>query len=423
MGEMNLLLENVRCFAGEHRIPIRPLTFLVGENSTGKTTVLAALAAVLSGRLKGIPPVFNYPPFDMGSFSAVHSFNVHQKQARIAIGFEQGTGNEHAEFFKCSIAEIAGIPDSVMFDVRYDDASVKSVRQSGFWHHDIQHKDERLEKIYKADASSPSLDLFMLLSRVESLKFDWNEWTFGFVQLLEWIKEDWGAEIIALAPTRSRPERTYDNPSSGFSPEGDHVPYFLAGIGGNGKSGKHASAVLKKLKEYGIGSGLFKDIKVKRWGRKPGQPFQLLISLAGQKSNLPDVGYGVSQALPVVVESLRAKKGARILMQQPEVHLHPRAQAALGSLFCALVKDEGKKFVIETHSDYMVDRARMEVARGTISPDDFEILYFERKGKGVVVHPVHVDELGNIVDAPPNYREFFLHEQMDLLSRGARKRR
>ena len=92
--------------------------------------------------------------------------------------------------------------------------------------------------------------------------------------------------------------------------------------------------------------------------------------------NLVDVGYGVSQALPILVDTLQRPAADEVfLLQQPEVHLHPRAQAELGSFF---VSQAGKKrrFVIETHSDYLVDRVRMEIRRGNIRAQDVSLLSF-----------------------------------------------
>src|SRR5690606_5325180 len=68
-----LVLENVRCFAGEHRVPLAPLTFLVGENSTGKSTVLGA-AQFVTTALRA-PPEFslNQPPFSFGNFNDILS--------------------------------------------------------------------------------------------------------------------------------------------------------------------------------------------------------------------------------------------------------------------------------------------------------------------------------------------------------------
>ena len=75
-------------------------------------------------------------------------------------------------------------------------------------------------------------------------------------------------------------------------------------------------------------------------------------------------------------------------------------------------------FVIETHSDYIIDRVRQEVANKKIKKDDVGILYFDKQGYETTIHQIELDDLGNIVNPPPGYRQFFLDEQMNLLSRG-----
>ena len=99
------------------------------------------------------------------------------------------------------------------------------------------------------------------------------------------------------------------------------------------------------------------------------------------------------------------------LLQQPEVHLHPSAQAALGSLFCR-VADWDRQIVIETHSDHLLDRVRMDVrdGAGALKPEDVSILYFERQGLSVRIHSLRIDEEGNVLNAPPGYRRFFMDE-------------
>jgi len=128
-----------------------------------------------------------------------------------------------------------------------------------------------------------------------------------------------------------------------------------------------------------------------------------------------DVGYGVSQALPIVVDSILAPKNSVILIQQPEVHLHPRAQAALGKFFCTLAVADKKRFVIETHSDYLVDRARLSVASNVIPANDVTIAFLERKGLDVNLHQLSVDAQGNVLNPPQAYRAFFLEEEIRLL--------
>ena len=84
------------------------------------------------------------------------------------------------------------------------------------------------------------------------------------------------------------------------------------------------------------------------------------------------------------------------LLQQPEVHLHPRAQAELSSLLATLASEGNRAFVVETHSDYMIDRARIEIRKGTIRPEDVSLIYLEPKGRVVKVHNISFDKMANM---------------------------
>ena len=104
-------------------------------------------------------------------------------------------------------------------------------------------------------------------------------------------------------------------------------------------------------------------------------------------------------------------------MQQPEVHLHPKAQAELVSLLCQLAIHEDKTFVIETHSDYMIDRMRIEIMNGNFNPEDVSLVYLEPKGSSsqVQVHNITFDDQANMIGVPPGYRNFFMAETHRLL--------
>jgi predicted ATPase len=104
------------------------------------------------------------------------------------------------------------------------------------------------------------------------------------------------------------------------------------------------------------------------------------------------------------------------LFQQPEVHLHPRAQAELATFFASVVKAKRHTLFIETHSDYLIDRMRTEVRSGKrISPDDLTLLFFEKRGLDVLIHPMTFDEMGNVRGAPATYRKFFIQEEFKSL--------
>ena len=217
--------------------------------------------------------------------------------------------------------------------------------------------------------------------------------------------------LFASAPIRSRPSRTYDPIKPSRDPEGAYVPTYLANLQfGHNQQWK---SLKKKLKRFGRESGLFHTIGVRQFGDTGGGgPFQLQIKLKnGGDRNLIDVGYGVSQVLPVLAELFRQDSHSMFLIQQPEVHLHPSAQAALGSLFCETAAS-GNQLIVETHSDYIVDRILLDIRdkRTNLSADEVSILYFENEGKNVTIHSIRIDEKGKVLDSPEGYRRFFKDE-------------
>jgi predicted ATPase len=118
--------------------------------------------------------------------------------------------------------------------------------------------------------------------------------------------------------------------------------------------------------------------------------------LNNQPHNICDVGFGCSQVLPVLVGSLNifvARAPAAIpmfIVQEPEIHLHPDAQAALGSFFVSLVQKTGQIFV-ETHSDTLVLRIARHVAGGQLKPDDVHIFFFSNSKRGKRVQKIRLD--------------------------------
>ena len=220
-------------------------------------------------------------------------------------------------------------------------------------------------------------------------------------------------DLISIAPLRSKPKRTYDPVGENASPEGEHIPMLLMRLDRTKKS--QWDSLHDHLVDFGVQSGLFSDIKVKRHGKQMSDPFQLQVKVrSGSHANIVDVGYGVSQSLPILVDLMNASRQT-FLLQQPEVHLHPRGQAELANLFVQSWKAQKNRFLIETHSDHVVDRVRIAVRLGELKPDDVSILYFEPKRNSVQIHNLSLDKQGNLLDAPPAYRDFFLRETDRLL--------
>ena len=225
---------------------------------------------------------------------------------------------------------------------------------------------------------------------------------------------------FASAPIRSSPSRTYDPTRPLPDPERAYIPTYFASVHYQDKNRWHE--LKNQLEHFGRRSGLFDEIAVKQLGEMEGGPFQLQIRKAGTRTagsrrNLIDVGYGVSQALPVLVELFRPDASQMLLFQQPEVHLHPSAQAALGTLFCEAAA-AGRQLVIETHSDYIVDRVLLDIRdkRTNLEAKDVSILFFQREDLDVCIHSIRVDNEGSVIDAPEGYRRFFKDELNRVIS-------
>ncbi len=116
---------------------------------------------------------------------------------------------------------------------------------------------------------------------------------------------------------------------------------------------------------------------------------------------LSDVGFGISQILPLIVQSLAASDQI-ISVEQPEVHIHPRLQADLADLLIEATKEPRRnQFIIETHSEHLALRLQRRVRDKTISPNDISIVYVSRGPNGAVVQPLRLDEDGDFMDEFP----------------------
>lgn len=126
-----------------------------------------------------------------------------------------------------------------------------------------------------------------------------------------------------------------------------------------------------------------------------------------------DVGYGISQLLPFIVQCLTAQ-GRIISTEQPEVHIHPRLQAELGDLLAQAIKPPyGNQFLIETHSEHLILRLQKLVRKGILRKDDVSVIYVTKSKDGSRVQRLRVDDEGEFVDAWPD--GFFPERLNELL--------
>ena len=419
-------LRDYRCFHGEHSARLSPLTFIVGENSTGKTSFLALIRALWDVAFNDQVPDFTEEPYDLGSFSEIahrrggSAARVEQFEAGFRVRFSDEAGPAHTSF-SVTFGKRGTAPIPVVRRVSNDKGSVRAEQVNGKLQMRVQTSGES-----SWSSEIPVRFLQMDETQLVPMHLGWfmrhrgDDEAEGFSEdieefVLELFRRGRGDKSapFASAPVRSKPRRTYDPSRPARDPEGDYVPMYLAHLAR--QNPRAWKALRRKLEEFGRASGLFDEIDVKSLGPHEGQPFQIEVRKRGKKlsgpwRNLVDVGYGVSQVLPLVTEMMRPDAPSIFLLQQPEAHLHPSAQAALGSLFCQVATD--RQLVVETHSDFLLNRVRMDIRDQStpLSPDDVSILYFERREIDVRIHSIRLDEEGNIINAPPSYGRFFMAE-------------
>ncbi len=433
-----MLIEGVRCFATRQEVPLRPITVLVGENSTGKSTFLALTRIAWNLGQGQLQIDFNEEPFLLGAFDQVASAPS-SKRARpkaFHLGFAaSGSSRRGGRAQEVSVGatlsrrslephvsswslQSSGLTCSVELPILAAKNTEVFLSSAGEHHRFLAP--ESVSRLLERGNIFALLNPFLIyLAAQDSSKTEVDSKAYRQVvsraeEFLVGFRGIGSPRPVAFAPIRTHPLRTYDPLRETRKPEGSHVPVMLARL--SASEPEEWKELIEALGRFGKASGLFSSLDVRRVGPEESDPFQIQVNVSGQPFNLVDVGYGVSQILPVVVDILRGPEHQMYLMQQPEVHLHPRAQAELATFLGSLVALQEKSFVVETHSDYLVDRLRMDVRdKRNLTADQVMILYFERQGSQVQIHPIEIDEQGNLVNVPPGYRSFFLEEDRRLL--------
>lgn len=432
-----ITVENFRCFVLPQETHLAPLTFLVGENSTGKTSFLALIRALWDTAILGRVPDFTGSPYHLGTFNDIVSSNGNSSRSDRAFKSEiifMPPWEKQQIKASMEFRDRGGIPfpisrkfslEAVSIElIANNDGShaIKCQTPSQEWQIESRHKlplGSRMELLSLGamwfDLVSPDLitdQATGTLTPSASSREELAPLLNSLTRLHNaYLKEE---ELFASAPVRSRPRRTYDLGRPAIDPEGENIPTYLA----NMKLLDQERWISMKLRLESAGRqlGLFDRIDVNSLLKGAAGPFQIQIRRLGPENelasrNLIDVGYGVSQILPLLTELLHDTVPSLCLLQQPEVHLHPSAQAALGIVF-AEVCSRNNQLVVETHSDYLINRVRMDIRdnKGMIDEKDVSILYFETVGDSVKIHSIRLDKMGNILGAPPSYRRFFLAE-------------
>ena len=155
--------------------------------------------------------------------------------------------------------------------------------------------------------------------------------------------------------------------------------------------------------------------------------YELKVNVSGcnQSHDLTHVGVGVSQVLPILVASLLAEPDTTLVFEQPELHLHPKVQTLLADFFLSMTV-LGKQCIVETHSEYLINRLRFRTAAaGEKNPwiSALKVYFVERPPEGSTFREVKINEYGAVMDWPDGFFDQSQQEAEAILRAAAKKRK
>ena len=405
-----LSVQNFKSWKDTGKLQVAPLTGFFGANSSGKTSILQTLL-MLKQTVERPPDWDGVIDFgDDNSIVNLGSFDdlIHQHKRDIPLGISLSW--KFSE--KLSIGDIAEV-DTLSFELSVFD-NENSVPGMSFNYKvgeqslsvDWDGQDVRLIAV-PVKLGYHDESLFRCYG-IHSAHY-YNQEVFSSLQTRF---ENLFRSIRYLGPLREYPRRYY-------AWHGKHSP----GVGQRGEDMVTAlfsgRIQLRSLDEQ-IPKWLQRLDLIDSYRLNPvsgsERDYEFLVRKykGGPEVRLTDVGFGVSQVLPVLVLCYYVPEGSILILEQPEAHLHPKVQSELADLLIEVVKERQLQIILESHSEHLLIRLMRRIAEEQISADD-TAFYFCEMNEGVSeIERLNVDDYGNITNWP---QHFFGDEMGDLAAK------
>jgi len=441
-----LRIQNFKGWKDTGSIQMAPITLFFGANSSGKSSIgqfLMMLKQTIesSDRKSVFYPGGKNSVVQLGSYREM----VFQRDCENKIAFSYQWDLDSALKIKDPITAKTYAGDTLSFDAVVGlENTQKNALVVDQFRYQLTHEGEQVLAVglkkkdvakHEYRAESKQYALIRKKMRAWSLKEIVRFYGFpdelvayyqnaDFVQTLSFRHEKLFQSICYLGPLRSKAERLYSwggtNPESvGYSGE-NTVAAILASRGRKISLGYRK--VTKPLEQIVAESlkrmGLIEAFRVDPISEQR-QEYEVKVRTKGSKDwvDLPDVGFGVSQVLPVLVQCFYAQPGSIILMEQPEIHLHPSAQSALADVMIDVMNsrengtDRNIQLVIETHSEHFLRRLQRRIAEGAISQKKASAYFANITKTPATLETLQIDMFGSIENWP---EDFFGDEMSDI---------
>ena len=426
-----LHLENFKSWQDTQDVALRPITGFFGANSSGKSSLIHALLLLkqtADSADRGI--VFHFggaaARVDLGDFASVVHGHVEDSSLGISLDWrtekpfkitDTYTRREVASSKDVGFRVVARMEESrsreqlVVMEMSYrvGEAEFGMCRTSGR-KYETFIKNVGLKFLRNRGRPWDITAPVKCYGFPDSVRANYQN--AGFLADLEFVLEQKLQNVYYLGPLRAFPERVYT--WSGGQPldmgeAGESVVDALLAARqkgqmiGRGRGRRRLTLgayVAKWLKDLGLihdfrvepvaeGSRLF-EVRV----RKSPKAAEVLLT---------DVGFGVSQILPVLALCFYVPEGSTVILEQPEIHLHPSVQAGLADVFIDAWERRKVQVIVESHSEHLLRRLQRRIAEKKLSQDNVG-LYFCKEEDGVSrLDSLEIDLFGNISNWPQDF--------------------
>jgi predicted ATPase len=445
-----ITLDNFKAFK-HAEFEIKPITILVGPNNGGKSSLMQSIGLIQQTLRGSGAEILKFSDFiDLRDFDTAIHQNFKKKEMHFRFEFEErkyfdiivekkDDGELSVKNFSCDngkfeyiIEEIS--PKKAKTQRESDQYKAKKFQfnsktfekykklyqnidpvfyKEGFFFKValLEDRDTDLlkfldeHKLNEGKASEPEtskseIELRKSILEFINFHFDVQKISSDFYQS---IKQDF-EKIKYIGPIRALPNRFYEiRPFGDVGVVGEHAVQILG----------YDSMVRKDLEEYFKNMEIADSLQVSIEEKIKSFSLKFKTKTADKGVNYVDMGTGTAQILPILVQSLiKPKKESLILIEQPEVHLHPKVQADLADFFIK-VASKDRRFLLETHSDYFIERIRYDIIDGVLSPENVAIYYIEQDEaqKSSTVKKIELNSKGQYSNLPDRYVTNFRLEE------------
>lgn len=401
----HLHLTRFKAWADTGPMALRPVTLLLGTNSSGKSSLAQSLLLLKQTvqapdrttalNLGGSEP---HDLFDFGEFAEVlHQPARGPRQFGVALGFRApNAARVTSGRLACTYGQNArgGV---VLHELTLATGArrFRTVRR-GADSYAVLVDDERTARL-RGPEHAPERSVALAAPTIAGLGVD------GAL-----------ADDISLAARRALEGIHYLGPFR--RPPSRHTAWQHTSPGSLGSDGARViEALLAQALSTTAGPGPLLD-DIAHWLQRMGmaerlslQPqgrthrYALMVHRDGVASNLHDVGVGVAQVLPVLALGYLAAPGSTLILEEPELHLHPLAQAVLGDFFVTISQQRQVQFLVETHSEHLFRRLQTALAKNTVQRSDCALYFVERGETGASLRELSLDDYGRVLNWPTHF--------------------